>query len=418
VVGNLITIEPSRQSLGKITIREVASAAAGTGIRLRELKSSEYRIRVNETGSHFIEGATPRETYDQILDWIDNEARELPRPLVSRVLNPAGAEEVPDSDEGWSAEDQDSFDDLVDLWQRRSRLKAMPFNHGERIFERWDTNVDQFDRAISALIAKEDSSRSVIGVFDARIDDVGQSDQTFPAFCLIQFMIVDHSMRVVGYFRKQEMRYWWRVNLAELARLQRLAVSKFNGRKGSTSGISTGEITTITAIPTSVNTIPPVALLKIDRLVDEDPGRLLRMALLSFEPSMDSAEAALADWHTLADECSISDEMDPDGSRLPVLGLQEIHRHLIDLVSSFGKVEIAGKLADVFERAVDETKSYRNAETPNGADDHPQRIKKLHERILELVDDLERNVNATAPSMNDTPESTNSADDRVDDDPP
>jgi 3',5'-cyclic AMP phosphodiesterase CpdA len=395
VVGRLITVEPRRRrSVGKVTIRDVRSVMPGVPIDLSALKTKAYRTRVDwPRTSHVIEGTSSRDVHEQILDLTDDD-QDLPKPLVCRVSNPQGAQTPPSSYTDLNAvpEGEDWFDDLVSLWQASHRLTAMPFNHGERIFDLAGTN--QFDLAIDALASRETSSRAVISVFIPGKDNPADGSKDFPAFCLVHLLVVAQELRVVAYFRKQEMRYWWGVNLAELAGLQRSAVDKINQVHDNTA-LRAGEITTVTAIPTAGNQIPRVAVPQVDRWVDENPGRLLRMALLPYHPTMEESAAALSDWKKLADESYLPKTTAPDGSPVPVLGLQQIQENLTALKQAFGEVPLATRLAGVLDLAAAWNDRYREAARSTGAKESDRaNVMTGHTQILESLAELEQAVTA------------------------
>lgn len=389
VIGRLITVEPSRSSVGKLLVKDVTSVSPGASMNYSALRSTKYRTRVDSaaSGHNLIEGASSRQVHEQLLDLTD-DGLDLPRPLVCRVTIPDGAHKPPASFAGLKSvpEDEGWFEDLVGLWQSREPLTAMAFNHGERIFAlNGDTN--QFDHALAALTAKQGSSRAVISVFNPGRDNPAESSEDFPSFCLVHLFIVKRELRVVAYFRKQEMRYWWPVNLAELARLQQEAVSKLNAQQGNE--LVPGEITTITAVPTSGRRIPRVAVPRVDRWVDEDSARLLRMALLPYQPTMAEASAALADWETLTEECLLPTTKAADGSPVPVLGLTRVRENLAALRSSFGELALATKLERALDASETYNKLYREAARSQGAEEQDrQRVNKGRDQIVECVEEL------------------------------
>jgi 3',5'-cyclic AMP phosphodiesterase CpdA len=400
VIGRLITVVPSRASVGKVLVKDVTSVSPGASMDYSILVSAEYRTRVDSAtnGSHLIEGSGSRQVHEQLLDLTD-DGLELPRPLVCRVTVPEGAQKPPASYAGLGSipEDEAWFEDLVGLWQNREPLTAMAFNHGERIFAlNGDTN--QFDLALAALAAKQGSSRAVISVFNPGKDKPAESSKDFPSFCLVHLFIVKRELRVVAYFRKQEMRYWWPVNLAELARLQHDAVSRLNAQQGYE--LVPGEITTITAIPTSGRQIPRVAVPRVDRWVDEDPARLLRMSLLPYQPTMPEGSAALADWRILTDECHLPSTGAADGSPVPVLGLTRVHENIAALKSSFGELPLAKKLERALSASATYNRLYRDASRSHGAEEElRQRVNEGHDQIAECLDELRSAVQANGVTL-------------------
>lgn len=379
IIGRLITTDPDRPSLGKVVIRDVRSVQPGTPIHLKAIPETSFTIRVMDPDQSLIQGDTSSGVHEQLLDLTDR-GQPLPAPLVCRVLDPRGAEHPPTTysslesvptTPGW-------FEDMVTLWQSRKRPEAMPFNHGERIFAM--DGFNQFDRAIDTLAKSETSSRAVISVFDPRVD-TGQDGLEFPSFCLVHLVIVEDELRVVAYFRKQEMRYWWSVNLAELAQLQSAAVRRINEHRTG-SAVKAGSLTTVTAIPTSGDRVPRVNVPLVDRWVDGDSGRLLRMALLPYQPSMAEADAALADWAELRDECNLPAAHAADGSPVPVLGLRRILSHLRQLRCAFGTGEAADRIETALQLAILANTQYRSrAMATDSTEDAREQVRTAHAEL-------------------------------------
>ncbi len=103
---------------------------------------------------------------------------------------------------------------------------------------------------------------------------------SFPAFCLVQLHVSNDGktdrLDATAYFRKQEMRYWWPVNVAEVG----LIMSKV---AEDMKDIKIGSITTVAAIAVWQPSRSRVAIPKVERLYLQDhDGRtmLSRMAAL------------------------------------------------------------------------------------------------------------------------------------------
>ncbi|MGI8411621.1 MAG: metallophosphoesterase [Solirubrobacteraceae bacterium] len=223
------------------------------------------------------------------------------RDLVCEVADPSDAATPPPELPEVSVEDpQEWLTGLVDWWQReRSELVTrdlLPFNHGERIYRRWG---DQVERAIQMLNEREDSSRALIALIDPsetgrrREDPRPLGRGSFPAFALAEFSLTERDgqryLDSTGYFRKQEMQYWWPVNVAELARLQETI------RAGLNADTLTGRLVTFSAIALWKGTVPRVAVPVVDLLVEE-PTRLLAMAAAVAFPGTAATDPAIADW--------------------------------------------------------------------------------------------------------------------------
>jgi predicted MPP superfamily phosphohydrolase len=227
--------------------------------------------------------------------------------FVCEVEDPADAAMLPPDypDTGFD-DPQRWFSELVGWWQReRSELVArglVSFNHGERIRTRWG---DQVARAVKQLNGRENSSRALIvliapaetGRYDKdwrKIEEGG----TYPAFALAEFSVRHVANKryldCFAWFRKQEMQYWWPVNLAEVALLQEEV------RAGLKKATHTGRVVTFSAIALWKDALPRVAVPEVDRLI-EQPDRLWTLAAALAFPST-AADEAHADWRAVLED--------------------------------------------------------------------------------------------------------------------
>lgn len=222
------------------------------------------------------------------------------RNVVCQIGDPRDALELPPDYPPLGGDDPQAwFTALVDWWQLdHSELVArglIGFNHGERIRRRWG---DQIARAIRILNDRGDSSRALLLLVAPRetgryrMDDRDLSRGSFPAFVLAELSLTTRSgarhLDCFAYFRKQEMQYWWPVNLAELARLQELVRDKLRPRA------RTGRIVTFSAVALWNDTLPRVAVPLVDLMVEDRP-RLLAMALAAAFPQATMPDA-VRDW--------------------------------------------------------------------------------------------------------------------------
>lgn len=179
-----------------------------------------------------------------------------------------------------NADPQRWLRETVSWWQRagRSRHHGAPlFSHGDRI-RNYDDEHDQLSHVISVL--KRDSPHGghcIISLLDPGLDLAESPKHKFPAFVTAQFVkrpVPDgYAVDIVGYYRKQELRYWWPVNVAELCSMQAEAVT------GLGAGYASGTVTTITAIGYPSTTEPRVAVPRIDQLYEERSESLVELAL-------------------------------------------------------------------------------------------------------------------------------------------
>jgi 3',5'-cyclic AMP phosphodiesterase CpdA len=223
---------------------------------------------------------TVAEVYAQLRSVFEDRSPTEPlHDLLCEITSPTDAGEVPldyPHIEG-IGDAQQWMDDLVEWWLLRDPqlLQQVTFNHGERIHRRWG---DQIERAVETLRqSRPGSTRAVIMLLDPWNDAKPEGD--FPSFVLIQLQVVprgaESQLDCSGYFRKQEMRYWWPINVAELARVQAAVVE---GLSTPDQVVAGGRLRTITAYAASEEKLPAVALAEIDRAIDLHRDHLWTMA--------------------------------------------------------------------------------------------------------------------------------------------
>jgi 3',5'-cyclic AMP phosphodiesterase CpdA len=278
---------------------------------------AESRWRSDQRRVH---GRNTSEVYAQILAMFDSGATRGPiQNFYCEVEGPDGADQLPDAyPKTGHTDDQEWFRGLVDWWQRpKSRLlEFLPFNHGERLHGWYGL---QLKRAARVLDREDDTSRAIAILVDPK-EEAGNGEKEYPAFVLAQFKLVREGLGpwrldVIAYFRKQEMRYWWPINTAELALMQRSVIDELAvlGRQ-----VQPGRLATFSAIALVGNEVPGVAVAEIDRAMDE-PDRLWKMAAEVAHNFGD--QGALSDWGRI-----VSDLLPLEGQRLvlPRAGLDEL----------------------------------------------------------------------------------------------
>jgi 3',5'-cyclic AMP phosphodiesterase CpdA len=363
-IARLIEVDSKLPTLGRVRATAIAAQQPGVPLPLADLAAETHLTHASGPANPgVIEGTSPRDVHEQLLAMFDaSESREptppVPTPLICRVADGAGAKAMPSSYEtlGSLPPDIGWFADLVRLWQAKNRLSAMQFNHGERIFNM--RGINQFSRAIECLRARDQTSRAVITLINQERDKTADINVEFPAFCLIQLFIEGNRLCIMGYFRKQEMRYWWAINTAELAELQQLALTALNTHRGN-APLEAGDIITVTALPTAGASVPRVMVPRVDRWVDDDADRLLRMALVTFDPLLPTAAGAASDWRLTLDECRPGQQGGAaDGNPVPVSGLETIARHLRSLTLAFGDNDRANALLAALDQCIAGNRSY------------------------------------------------------------
>lgn len=288
------------------------------------------------TTSALMRGKTLDEVYTRLLDlWErlrDQDSRYLYN-VVCRLDQGSTASILPKNypypivDE---ADRQRWLDDIVNWWQRReSKLsKQWNFTHGSRIYAYGEgKNIDQVKNVVNVLKKKETSSRAVITLLLPPSDKIDEEQTKFPSFCLVQFAIRTEKSKqyldCVGYFRKQELRYWWPINIVELARLQQTILSELLSKM---PGLSLGSITTITAIGYAGVSLPKVAVPAIDRALDDQEDLLWSLTYALFWPALPKRQEMTAHWEYFLDDLIPPQNHDPDGVPIATDGIEYIFK--------------------------------------------------------------------------------------------
>ena len=202
----------------------------------------------------------------------------------------------------------EQFGDLVSWWQFPnapvSPWEQPGFTHGNRI-QRFNGHLNQLKEAVRALAQDRGTTRGVVVLLSPEADKIAQQEVPFPSFCLLQFKVSPSSsgptLDCTAYFRKQEMRFWWLVNLAELAQLQREVCDSLRNGKDHKElrTIQPGPITTIAARAKADRTPPKVQVPRIDRYYSLSRERLFGMVNALLWKQMPEREKYAHDWAQL-----------------------------------------------------------------------------------------------------------------------
>ena len=279
------------------------------------------------------------------------------------------------------------FDELAGWWQaRHSRLEQrVPYHHGTRLHS-YGGVLDQIAR-VSKLLDRKASSRAIAVLVDPLRDFTPDAvdEENFPSFCLVQFRrrnlgkgraVVD----VVGYFRAQEFRRWWPINVSELRALQ-LAVC-------AGSRVSAGRITTVTAEARVIGRSPTeVSVPVVDRWLDQHPGRLFLLAtsLAGDNSAGISRDEVIRDWfQSLADFEQATEDYTPDGVPLAIEGLETLACYLEALEPVGDLKAFLGSLKGLASsnRAYAATKQERADFQRWGARDHLGSLRSISMMLL------------------------------------
>jgi hypothetical protein len=333
----------------------------------------------------FVRGRTSHETYARLCAQFDMVGGETLTNVVCEVADPDDAEMVPAEYPDVSAPDKQAwFAGLVRWWQLRdSRLvreKVRPFNHGDRLRERWG---DQVDRAARLLNHRKGSSRGLallIAPEETGLEpnQMPPDEGTYPAFALVEFIVVERRGRreldCFAYFRKQEMRYWWPINVAELKQLQDAVRKELDKDHRA----ERGRIVTFAAVALYGTEVPRVAVTELDRAVDEDGAIWAMAAAVAFPDSDDAADGRLR-WQR------VLEELEAKGRRTaprPELG----HEVLVEELNRFATIAPESPASAVAARLRSLNGAYRGLPKQLG----PTQKPLLEAPLRELRQEVER----------------------------
>lgn len=336
---------------------------------------------VEAAGASVISGPDSTTVYSRLRAYFESEPAEPVRNLTCVIESAEGADLLPERypDPGDGLDRQMWFQALVDWWQREDpqlvRDGVLPFNHGERIYRRFD---DQVRRAADLLKARPETTRGLIELISPsesrNTKDVEHS--LVPAFCFVQPVLDGSKLDCVGYFRKQEMEYWWPVNVAELAAIQKRLIAYL---AEDDVDVDPGRIVTVSAIAHSGPAMPRVAVPELDLAVEE-PDRLLRMAAAVYFPDGAGAGDAFDDWRRLLDD--LAEPSKGDALRTARAGPERLLARMTSL-SRFGGGEDTERVRSALDDLI--TIYDGKSEKITG----PVTTKRVLERIAKLRQALE-----------------------------
>lgn len=340
-VCRLVEIDVASEA---VTVQAVGPALYGTNLAIGAAQRFSFSrvgsARVSATdGCVVIEGDSVGSVYNKLLAKIGAQDREVDN-VVCRIKNTPTIEIIADLYPGLptrtSSEDNnvskiEEFREVVTWWQYPtapvSPLDSPSFTHGSRI-RRYDGHLDQVEAVISALGANPETSRAIIVLLSPEADKISNLDIQFPSFCLVQFKVEKGSHSIAprlscsAYFRKQEVKYWWLVNLAELSELQRQICGALQQREPKKfREIVPGSITTIASRAHAGRGAPKVQVPRVDRYYSLARERLFAMVNALVWREMPNRLQFAGEWRRVFEELVPPEQPDKDGTPIAREGL-------------------------------------------------------------------------------------------------
>lgn len=409
-IARLVDVEGG--AIPTVSIHAIGAVSAGSGLASDGMTAMETfepgvptRSAAVGDGIHVIEGHTTDVVYARLTRFFSTlDERTEVNHLTCRVETPDGADRPPTGFPPPQTSDADTwFDDMVEWWQQHDPGLILPhtgkprppyFNHGERLY-RWNGTTNQLDGVVDALRTEPRTTRAWVTLVDVIGDEIGNTKKDYPSFVAAQFLITDNRLTVVAYFRKQQMRVWWPVNMAELARMQ----SKVARQVGDPSGVGpveVGSIVTIAGRAVWGGPKPRVIVPWVDRQYEEQSRDLWSLALRLLSPSGDDGNL-VADWRRVFEDWEPGEEYNSDGVPIAITGLTIMTEAVAVIAGHFGSAS-GQRLADELRTLTQTNIAFAEAEAlpDRKAADREVRYKQWREQVGLRVGAIEKIVRESA----------------------
>jgi hypothetical protein len=224
-----------------------------------------------------IHGRTGDAAYQQLRDL--RTEQNLPRVVVSVVDDASTVSQLPSN---YEVDQSNEWLERVVTWWQLARPEAVnayagaEFNHGQRLYGNGTDEQSAIRIAAGAL----PSSKAIALLIDR--DEAGNPGREYPALTAIQLQARQQTtgtlIDVIGIYRKQDLSLWWPVNMAELARVQTIALDAADANKRLKGPIAAGRLIAQATTGLHENFMPQMAGTILDRAIDLDPNLPYRLA--------------------------------------------------------------------------------------------------------------------------------------------
>ena len=391
-VAKLIRVDSSLPRTRRLSITPLPALSAGSTLP-DDSPVWQSALRSPVVGSQnprVLHGAHTNDVHEGLEDIYASE--QYRGSLICVVVDPSGAQEPPPTYPKVEAAvpAADWFAGQVRWWQSATVMEGKPFTHGDYI-RRWRSHRDQLEEVVRVLSTAPQSSRAVVTLFDppGPLDD---QTITFPSFTLLAFKLRGQKLEATAFFRKQEMRYWWAINVAEIASLQEHVAQRIS-KPGNR--VSPSTITTITSEVVFSEAAPKVAVPLIDQFAWRDPIQLAKIAAAVFDNGMPQRERELSRLEGLLLELVPPVEMPEDDPYVAVAGPSALLANLKGLQECHDAYGVSRKLIAQLEALVD--KNTANASISRG-DGAPELYRSWQEACSSLVAEIISTVRSETPA--------------------
>lgn len=277
---------------------------------------------------------------------------------------------------------------IVQWWQKDSSNQKVTYQHGSRL-KKYYGFKNQIKYIAKLFEEKKmfDSSRGIAILTEPIKDFDDEFKAKFPSFVSLQFLIRDDKyLDVIGYYRVQETRHWWPINILELFALQSDMLKRISIPKKS---FVRGKLTTIAA---SVRFHDTYAfghsyISHVDIIMENDPARFAAISNALF-CNMQASEY-LDDWENIFTDLKKLKQSvyNPDGDAFPISGLV----YLCDFLK---KIKANTKKHSTFVKKLDELNTcIKSCKESSASDDFSKKLNKYNEcldNLYEIYKDIKK----------------------------
>jgi 3',5'-cyclic AMP phosphodiesterase CpdA len=346
------------------TVELIPAGGKLTTATIREFATRNLWRTTAVKPPYLISGTGIDQVYERACQ-VFEDCKTLNRPLICHIeFDPDEALDTPvppperypvqGNTDGGNDDLVEWFKETVKWWQLPiSKIEArIPYIHGTRLF-RFGGAIDQVER-IAKLLHKSRATSKAIAVLLDPIrdfkDDPSKDPERFASFCLVQFKVHNDVLECIAYYRAQEFRKWWPINVAELRKLQIEIGLKLQ------PNIRIGGITTIAGDARIEDNVSPtqVAVPIIDQWLDSYPQKIAAMAHAVLWPKHagPSKPNYQEDWKKCFDDILIpTNSFTSEGIPVAVEGLDHLRMFLVEFADSSNHLheELIAQVADLLK---------------------------------------------------------------------
>jgi 3',5'-cyclic AMP phosphodiesterase CpdA len=382
-IAKLIRIRSELPSLRRIEIYSIPAVSAGTSLkdRIRLVFSGPTQRSDPELPVVVVSGKTATAVHERLLELAMERAGASVSGLICTVEDGSTALEQPQtfpSVPTFDVSPTEWFQGTVEWWQDEQLAEGKPFTHGQRL-RNWPVGVNQFEGMIKALGDDPSTSRAIAVLINPATDHLSDKAVQFPSFALLHFRVVDDRLHCNAFFRKQEMRYWWAINVAEIAKLQSEVLQRLLTQLDR---VVAGPIRTFTSEAVFSELLPKVNVPQVDRLAWTDSAQMWTMAVAVADVRMNNRSLQLARLVSLMEEWRPTGGRPQDGAVMPEKGLKVLSEALEALAPLFADGP-AAKAADLTRHMDEVNTNYRHLDP---AERLPKAYQRWRKRQIELLD--------------------------------